>query len=125
VLLTCFAVLATVLAAVGIYGVTTYGVTQRVREIGIRIALGAEGAKVRREVLIAGVRVALIGVLLGLAGATLVARLLQSLLFEVAALEPLVYVGAGVTMVGVAALACYLPARRASTVDPLTALRDT
>jgi putative ABC transport system permease protein len=117
------AALALVLGAVGIYGTISYVVSRRTREIGIRMALGARAAEVRRMVIAQGGRVALIGVAIGLVAAVFAARSLESLLFEVQARDPLVFGAVAVTMLGVALLASYLPARRASAVDPVKAIR--
>ena len=115
--------LALVLGAVGIYGTISYIVSRRTREIGIRMALGAQAADVRRMVVTQGGRIALVGVVIGLVAAVLSARSLESLLFEVQARDPLVFAAVAVVMMGVALLACYLPARRASAVDPVEAIR--
>jgi putative ABC transport system permease protein len=117
------AALALLLGAVGIYGTISYVVSRRTREIGIRMALGARAADVRRMVVSQGGRVALVGVFIGLAGALFSARWLESLLFEVQARDPLVFAAVAALMLAVAALASYLPARRASAVDPVEAIR--
>jgi len=118
-----FAATALALAALGIYGVISYSVTRRTREIGVRMALGATRVEVRRQVLAGTVRLALAGVLAGVLGALAAGRLMSSLLFGVSATDPTTFVTAVVVIVSVAALAAYLPARRASAVDPLVALR--
>ena len=122
------AALALVLAAIGIYGVMSYSVAQRTHELGIRMALGAEPSRVRWLVLSQGLQLAAIGVVLGVGGALLVnfvlRRALAEMLFKVGAFDPATFVGVTAVMVGVAALACYAPARRATRVDPMTALRD-
>lgn len=115
--------LALVLGAVGIYGTISYIVSRRTREIGIRMALGAQAADVRRMVVGQGGRVALVGVIVGLVAAVWSARSLETLLFEVEARDPLVFAAVALTMLGVALLASYLPARRASAVDPVEAIR--
>jgi ABC-type antimicrobial peptide transport system permease subunit len=115
--------LALVLGAVGIYGTISYIVSRRTREIGIRMALGARAADVRRMVVAQGGRVALIGVVIGLVGAAFSARSLESLLYEVQARDPIVFAAVALAMLGVALLATYLPARRASAVDPVEAIR--
>ena len=115
--------LALILGAVGLYGVLSYGVTRRTREIGVRMALGAEGGVVRRMVVAQGGRVALIGVAVGVLASIGLTRYLENLLFGVQPLDVLTFTAVSVVMVGVALLASYLPARRASLVDPVVALR--
>jgi putative ABC transport system permease protein len=124
VLLAVFAGVALALAAVGLYGVLAYAVRQRTREIGVRIALGARGADVLGLVVRQGLYLTVVGVVLGAAGAAVATRTLKSLLFGVEPLDPLSFIAACVVLLGVAALACFLPARRAARVDPLCALRD-
>ena len=118
-----FAALATLLAAAGLYGVLTYSVTQRTREIWIRMALGAGGTRVRSMVLGQVGRMVLIGGVVGLASAYFLGRFAEALLFGLDGSDPLVLGMVAVIMGGVAMLAAYLPARRASVVDPMTALR--
>ncbi len=118
-----FGLVALTLAAIGIYGVTSYAVSQRTREIGIRIALGAQLSDVLRMILSNGVKLTAIGVALGLAGAFLLTRALTSLLSGVSATDPATFIVVSLLMVAVALVASYLPARRATKVDPLVALR--
>jgi len=122
-LLGAFGLLALGLAATGIYGVIAYSVSQRTQEFGIRMALGAEGADVRRLVLREGLKVVLIGVTAGLALSLAAARLIAGFLYGVGANDPLTFVGVALLLTAVALLACYLPARRATKVDPMVALR--
>ncbi len=118
-----FAMLAVVLAAVGIYGVMSYTVSQRTQEIGVRMALGAQLNSVRRMILGQTLKLTLIGVALGLAGAFVVARFLTSLLFGVGMYDPVTFLGVAALLVAVALAASYIPARRAMRVDPIVALR--
>ena len=122
-LLTLFGLLAQALAAVGLYGVLAWSVAQRTHEIGVRMALGARSLDVLRLVVRGGVALALAGVGLGLLGALAVTRVVKSLLYEVSPSDPLSFAGVALFLVGVAALASYVPARRATGVDPTTALR--
>jgi predicted permease len=123
VLLGIFGGIALLLAVVGIYSVMSYVVTQRVREIGIRLALGSQTADVLKLVVGQGMKLVVIGVALGLAMSFTLTRLVASLLFEVSATDPVTFAAIASLLMAVAALACYLPARRAAKVDPMVALR--
>ena len=118
-----FSGIALVMAAAGIYGVMAYFVTQRTREIGVRIALGAQWRDVLRLILANGMLLVALGLAIGLAGAYLLTRLMTTLLFEVSPTDPFTFAGVAVAVVLAALLACYIPARRATKVDPLIALR--
>jgi predicted permease len=123
-LLGVFGVTALALAAIGVYGLMAYSVQQRTQEIGIRRALGAGAAQVRNLVVFQGMRLSLAGVVLGIISAFAASRVLASLLYGVTARDPAVFVGVPLVLSGVALLAVWLPAQRASRVDPLIALRD-
>ena len=122
-LLGVFAAVALVMAALGVFGVLSFVVTQRTRELGIRIALGAAPAVVRRMVVAHGLGLVAAGLALGVAGAVALTRLMASLLYGVAPTDPVTFAAVAAVMVGIAALASYLPARRATRVDPMVALR--
>jgi predicted permease len=123
ILLAVFAALALVLACVGIYGVISYLVGQRTHEIGVRVALGAQGSDVLRLILVHGARMALIGVAVGIFAALGLTRLMANQLFGVSAHDPVTFAGVALLLIVVAVAACYVPARRAMRVDPMVALR--
>jgi putative ABC transport system permease protein len=122
-LLALFAGVALLLSAIGIFGVMRYSVAQRTREIGVRLALGARSADVLRLVIGQGLRLALIGVAIGLVSSLALTRVLERLLFGVSAHDSVTLVGVTLLLVGAAFPACYLPARKAAQVDPMVALR--
>jgi len=122
-LLALFGGIALSLAALGIYGVIAYSVAQRSREIGIRMALGAPAGRVERMVVGAGLKLAGLGILLGSLGAFALTRSLQTVLYQVSALDPVTFLAVAGLLAGVAALACWAPARRAARVDPMLSLR--
>jgi len=118
-----FGLLGLTLASVGLYGVIAYLATQRTREIGIRVALGAQRADIVRMVVGQGLRLALAGVCVGIAAALVATRAIAAVLYGVSATDSLTFVAVPLTLLGVAAVACYIPARRAARVDPMAALR--
>jgi ABC-type lipoprotein release transport system permease subunit len=123
-LIGAFAATALILASIGLYGVISYSVVSRERELSIRTALGAARADIIRLVVGRGVRLATIGLLLGLLGALAATRLMASQVYGVSGHDPLVFAGAAILLGSVALLACIIPARRATKVDPVTALRS-
>jgi putative ABC transport system permease protein len=123
VLLVIFSVVAMLIAAIGIYSVLAFSVNQRTKEIGVRMALGAPRAQVLRMVVREGLTVGSIGVAVGLAGAIAASRVLDTLVFGVQVRDPFTYVAVATSLVLVAFMACVIPARKASRVDPIVALR--
>jgi putative ABC transport system permease protein len=123
-MLGAFAVFALVLAVVGVYGVLSHLVTQGTHDIGVRMALGAERGRIQLMVLRQGLELTGVGVLLGLIGAAAVTRVMSSLLFGISATDPATFAAVPLILLATAMLACYVPARRATRVDPVTALRD-
>jgi putative ABC transport system permease protein len=124
VLLTIFAGIALVLAAVGIFGVMAYSVSQRTRELGLRMALGASREDVLLLVLKQGLKLTLVGIGIGLAGTFFLTKYVASMLFNVPPYDPLTLLGVVLALMAISLCACYLPARRATLVDPIEALRE-
>src|SRR5437764_5505908 len=123
VILGVFAVVALLLSVTGIYGVISYSVTQRTQEIGIRIALGATVTDILKMTIWHGFKLVVAGLAVGVAGALALTRLLSSLLFNISATDPLTFAVVSLVLAAVALAACYIPARRATRVDPMIALR--
>jgi predicted permease len=119
-----FAFIALLLAAIGIYGVMSYSFSRRIHEIGIRVALGAQSADILLMVLREGMRLVLFGLAAGLVGALILTRFLRTLLFDITSTDPLVFASIAALLAAVALFACYIPARRATHIDPLVALRE-
>jgi len=124
ILLALFAATAVLLAAIGIYGVVSYGVNRRMREMGIRTALGAERADLGRMVIGGGLRLAVAGIVVGVVGAWIATRVLGSLLYGVQATDPVTFTATAFLIAGVALLASWLPTRRLGRVDPVSVLRS-
>jgi len=123
VLMGLFAILAAILAAIGIYGVMAYNVRQRTHEIGVRMAFGAERRHVLGMICREGMLLTAVGIMIGTVGALALTRLLGSYLYEVKPRDPVAFIATALVLAGVAMLACAIPARRATKVDPMVALR--
>jgi len=118
-----FAVLGFILAIIGIYGVISYSVVQQTHEIGVRMALGAQRGDILHRILREGMLLAITGIAIGISGALALTRVLRSMLFEIEPTDPVTFVGVAIFLMIAALAACYLPARRATKVDPMVALR--
>jgi predicted permease len=123
ILIGFFGIVALLLATAGVFGVMAYSVSRRTREIGVRVALGAGSSDVLRMILSQGSQITFIGIAIGIAGSLALTRTVESLLFGVTPTDPLTFAGVTLLLVGIALLACYIPARRATRVDPMIALR--
>jgi len=123
ILIGFFGITALVLATIGVFGVMAYSVSRRTREIGVRVALGAASGEVLRMILGQGLRTIFVGVAIGIAGSLALTRTVESLLFAVTPTDPLTFGAVTLLLVGAALLACFIPARRATKVDPMVALR--
>jgi putative ABC transport system permease protein len=123
-LLGVFAAVALLLAAIGIYGVMAYSFSQRAHEVGIRIALGAQRLDILRMALGEGMRMVVVGLAAGLVGAGIMTRFFRSMLFDVGPADPTTFLSVSAILAGVALFACYIPAQRATRVEPLVALRE-
>jgi putative ABC transport system permease protein len=124
VLMTALGAIALLLTAVGVFGVISYSVSQRTREFGIRLALGEDPGRTRRHVVLGGMRLVGTSIVVGLAGSLVVSRLITGLLYQVRPADPVTFALIALLLAGVALLACYLPARRATRVDPALTLRS-
>jgi putative ABC transport system permease protein len=118
-----FGAVALALAAIGVYGIISYGVTQRVQEVGVRMALGAQTGDVLRLIVGQGLKLVLVGIALGAVAAFATTRLISDLLYQVSATDPLTFGATSLLIMGIALLACYVPARRAASTDPIEAIR--
>jgi putative ABC transport system permease protein len=123
ILIGSFGIAALLLATTGVFGVMAYSVNRRTREIGVRVALGAATGDVLRMILGQGLRTIVVGVAIGITGSLALTRTVESLLFDVTATDPLTFGGVTLLLMGAALLACYIPARRATKLDPMVALR--
>jgi len=122
-LLATFALLALLIAALGIYGILSYSVNQRTRDIGVRMALGAQRSRVLRLIVVEGMKLAMLGIGIGLLASIAIGRVLSSLLYGVSVHEPRIFVAVSLLLTAIAAAACAIPAHRASRIEPIAALR--